>query len=125
MVRYAACQPAGRRRWETGGAAQGASRPLPPGDEARHGLDCPPSLDAMRSRSGGSAGVDLLEAHRAQVPGRGVQPPSIVHLLTEARQPGDHVLERIVAAQVHLLVLERLREAFGFRVTVRVAAALS
>jgi hypothetical protein len=35
-----------------------------------------------------------------------MQPPDVEHLVDEAREQIDHVPEGLVAAQVHLLVLE-------------------
>ena len=81
--------------------------------EARSGMT-PTSWTRERSRSGGLAGVDLLEAHRAQVAKCGLQSLDVVNLVDEPWKPGDNVLDDLVAAQVHLPMLERLREALFF-----------
>jgi hypothetical protein len=51
-----------------------------------------------------------------------VQPLGVVHLLEEAREPGDDIGEGLVAIQMHLLVFEGLHEALRLGVVARVAA---
>jgi hypothetical protein len=52
-----------------------------------------------------------------------VQPAPVVNLIDEARKPRDHLLEALVVAEVNLLALERLHEALGLAVVVRIAAS--
>jgi hypothetical protein len=60
---------------------------------------------------------------RWNVPGGGVQPPPVVDLVDEVRQPLDHIFHRFVFVSVHLLVLEGLEETLGVGVVVRIALA--
>lgn len=66
--------------------------------------------------------VLLLVLYRGDIAEGGVQPRGIVGVFQVRRQRRQQLPHGAVALQVHLLVLERLHEAFDVRVVVWVPA---
>ena len=67
-------------------------------------------------------GVLVLELYAAQVSERGVEPSLIVDLVDEAGKVGRDVPESFASHRVYRLHLQRLHEALGFGVVVRISA---
>jgi glutathione S-transferase len=63
----------------------------------------------------------FFELHWRKIAQRRVQPVPVVDFIDEAWQPRDHFIEALVITEVNLLAFERLHEALGFAVVVRIA----
>ena len=65
----------------------------------------------------------ILELLRAEIAERGVQSAGVVDLIDEAWKVGSDVLEGLIGHGIDGLDLQRLHEALGLGVVVRIAAA--
>jgi hypothetical protein len=70
-------------------------------------------------------GVFILELDRAPIPKRWVEPAFVVDLVDEARKRVNDIGERLVAAEIDFLGLERLYKALCLGVVIGVAAPLA
>ena len=71
----------------------------------------------------GGRAPSLLELYWREITQRRVQPAVVVYLVDEVRKAGDDLIKAMLVAEVELLALERLHEAFRLCVIVRIAAA--
>ncbi len=65
--------------------------------------------------------VSLLELYRRQIAESRVQPLLIIDRFEKMADAGSRLCHRLVFAQVHFFVLERLDEALRLRVVVSIA----
>lgn len=68
-------------------------------------------------------GMLILEPRGAEIAEGGVEPSPIVGLFDEARQAFEHVGERLEGHGIDAFNLERLHEALGLSIVIRVAAS--